>query len=940
MNKTVLQSLLVLAAGSCLGGVPTLYDTFDSGYPSGLTFTTPTNGWQASSAAACVTNQAVFMDGNVALSNAVNADAGLVVWTDVRLKPMFGEALDAPPTNTAAFHAYFSSNGYLVVATPSGWWTCTNDIWGGRVAPVTSDYARLSVFQDYSRSNEAVLLNDRLVIQDLRFVGSAASYHRLAFQNTDSNCWLDSVWVRTNAGPDALASDRNGDGLADAQELQVYGYACRTQYVAGSGYPSYATLQAAVAAWRPRDTVYVPAGTYAESLAVSDAVVFAGGTFTNTGSLTLQTPSSPAFRAGMTWGAVVIDSNAVATLVQPLACASLAVLPGARLTCQGTLACANLATFASGSTSVFMEAVSCPGTVSVASAAAVAFDGGGTVGTLACTGSVSVATGQSLAASAVAGQGAIAVASGATVSVATTLGLSAGGHLDFTQARFVFSPLSADMSGTFSLGAGWGQGNAVTVSPGGSVTFNQGLTNPVLSSLTLSAGSTSSLQAVTCTNLTAEDSTRVAVLGALQCTASATLGQGVVAGFSNTVACADTLTVGTNATATFSQAVLCSNLIVRSGATVVMQALTCSNLVVEAGAHFTCAGPFVCAGSSSFVAGAVAGFQGAVSCAGSFSVAAGASVSLAQGGSLGALVLDGTLTAGAGQTVAVTAATVSGGFQVAGGGTLSVGASLSISGNGVLTFAGSHLSVPASRVDMTGTFTVSNTWGTAATMALPFSDDFEAYGSGTPLASLGFRGWGASNDQVTVQSAVRNGGTQAVIVPSGTALSNRVASASATHVWSDFQIRPMLGEPPDASVTTGRSFAAYVNADGFLVVAASNGWTVCSNRLDHSAPTPMRTNAFTRVTVFQDLVRGTLAVFVGGDLVAQGLGAPVSRPSVASLAIHNVDSEAYLDDVSMSTAIPAGLSSDGDDDGIPDAYEINAFGSTFVQPLGSIFKWR
>ena len=153
----------------------------------------------------------------------------------------------------------------------------TNDIWGGSVPASTNGYVRLSIFQDYSTSNQDVLLNDQLVVQDLPFVGGAGSYSRLVFQNNDFNSWLDEVWIRTNIGPSALVGERNGDGMPDAEELQLYGYACRTQYVGGAGYPNYGTLQAALNAWRARDSLYVASGSYTGDVTITQAVTFAGG---------------------------------------------------------------------------------------------------------------------------------------------------------------------------------------------------------------------------------------------------------------------------------------------------------------------------------------------------------------------------------------------------------------------------------------------------------------------------------------------------------------------------------------------------------------------------------------------------------------------------------------------------------------------------------------
>jgi hypothetical protein len=290
MKTNLIIVIVVAVAGASFGAVPVFYDDFESLYADGQPFVTATNGWQASSAAAYVTNsggygnsRAVFMDGTVALTNTVSADANLKVWTDVRIKPMLGMAMDNPPTNASSLYCYFNTNGALVVATASGWLVCTNDVWGHAVPPATNNaYLRLSVFQDFSVSNQAVLLNDQLIVQDLRFAGPVGAYNNLSFENADSNCWVDNVWVKTNVS--GLVSNRNNDAeaLPEAEELQRYGYARRTLYVSQTvtnGVPLFATLQAAVNAWRPRDTIYVYGGLYAEDVTIASNVVLEGQGF-------------------------------------------------------------------------------------------------------------------------------------------------------------------------------------------------------------------------------------------------------------------------------------------------------------------------------------------------------------------------------------------------------------------------------------------------------------------------------------------------------------------------------------------------------------------------------------------------------------------------------------------------------------------------------------
>jgi len=609
-------AVMVVASYGAIASFDDDFDVFP--YTVGQDFVLPINGWQASGAAAYVTNiggfvsNAVVMGASVALTNILSAVVNLKTWTDFRIKPSLGEAVPSVPTNVCSFLCYFSPNGIVYVAQPAGWRVCTNDIWGNTVAPLTNNaYARLSVFQDFSTSNQAVFLNDQLIAQDLSFVGTPGTYSKFVVQNTDSNCWLDNIWIHTNVL--GLASNRNGDAMIDADEVEQYGHARRTLHVCQTAtnlIPLYTTLQAAVNAWRLRDTVEVVAGSYAESLTLTQNVDFVGAGFT---MLNLT----------------VVSNTAVS----------------------------------------FSQAVSC--------------------GTLTISGQVALAQSASLISSAANVAGNLAMASNATFSVAGSLNVIGVGRLDFTNAQFVAN---------------------------------------------------------------------------------------------------------------------------------------------------------------------------------------------------------------------------------------------------------------AAGVVMNGTFAISNTWGSAAlvSMPLPFSDNFELYATNTALQNLKFRGWYASNGTVKVQSTIANSGN-AVVLPDGTVLSNSITTA-ATKVWTDCFMRPTLGAEPVAPATNSASFIGYVSSNGYFVVAIAGGsWFVCSNQLDNT-PTPLlQNNAFTRITVCQDLSANpnTFAVFIAGNLVAQGLHSPANINRYASFVANNQSGSAYLDDVLITTAIPSGLTNDLNQNGRADAYEINIFGLTIeFLPRGSIYSIR
>lgn len=343
-------------------------------------------------------------------------------------------------------------------------------------------------------------------------------------------------------------------------------------------------------------------------------------------------------------------------------------------------------------------------------------------------------------------------------------------------------------------------------------------------------------------------------------------------------------------------------------------------------------------GSLNVADGGTASFTQSLNCnslvtgGGTVNVASGATVSFAQSVSCGTLSASGGMVMGDGHSVTSATVHVSGTLLVSGGGAL-VTTDLGVPG--LITFTNATLVAPG--VTEHGTFTISSTWGTLVAMPLAFLDGFEAYGYNTVLSSLGHRGWSASDSSVKVQGAVKNRGLNAVALPSGTVCSNLINSA-AKKVWSDFHIQPVLGDEPRSTPTNTASFAGYVNADGYLAVATAGGhWVVCSNRLDGQLVTPMSSNAFTRITLCQDLSTSPpmFAVFLDGGLVAQGLSSPASNATYKSFAVNNDDQglSAYLDDVAIQTPIPDnlmnGVWADLDHDGVPDALEIDRYGTTY-----------
>lgn len=340
-------------------------------------------------------------------------------------------------------------------------------------------------------------------------------------------------------------------------------------------------------------------------------------------------------------------------------------------------------------------------------------------------------------------------------------------------------------------------------------------------------------------------------------------------------------------------------------------------------------------------------FEGDAFTINSLTVASGVSLSFTQSVSCGTLWLTGQVTMANGASLTSTTAHVAGNLSVIGAGGAFVVTSLDVGAAGLISFSNALLVASAAGVVMNGTFAISNTWGSASAVSvpLPFSDNFELYGDNTVVTNLHFQGWYASDGSVLVTNGVYHAGSKSVVLPDGTLLSNSISTA-ATKIWTDTYIRPSLGDRPVEPATNTSTFLAYADTNGFLVVATNGGgWVICSNQLNNTLATQIVSTAFTRLTVCQDLSFSPpkLAIFIAGNLVAQGLISPANINRYRSFVADNRNgmASAYMDDMLITTTIPAGLTSDLNQNGIADAYEINNFGLTSeLLPRGTIYTFR
>lgn len=333
---------------------------------------------------------------------------------------------------------------------------------------------------------------------------------------------------------------------------------------------------------------------------------------------------------------------------------------------------------------------------------------------------------------------------------------------------------------------------------------------------------------------------------------------------------------------------------------------------------------------------------------GTLTVAAGKTVTVASGFS-SSLTASGTVALVGSVTLSGSTMTIAGSGQITGLGTGAqlLAGNLDISDSGHVVVTGGRVSDTTALVDMTGTFRLSNTWDTAVTASLDFSDDFERYADGTRLDKLGFAGWGATLSNALVQAGQGHGATKGTVVPEGVLVSNRLNTAGQSKIWTDLYLRPMPGETPDTLDTNTPAFLCYVGTNGVLNVwdGVAGSWLACSNYANGANVDTMTTNSERRVTVFANYTSRLSAVFIEGKLSRWGIRfAASAHTSYGSFHVQNTDGNAWFDNVRITTAIPGDLrvvnsSTDLNGDGIADADAISLFDSP-TTPSGTIFKLR
>lgn len=308
-------------------------DDFE-GYPFGYSFLVASNGWQTSAAATVSgppyqsPTQAVAVGMATDLGRQVAPGGATQIWTDLQVQPVFGAPWPRPQTNDASLYVLVNAAGFAQVATNGGWLVCSNDLQRAALTALASNtFVRLSFHQNFTTRRCAVFVNNRVVLQDLPFVGTQTQYNAVGLQNAASNAWLDDVAIQTTR-PATLSGNYNGDSYPDAEELDTFGYIASTIHVGPT--EAYTTLAAGLAAARPRDALSVAAGVYAGHATVSNSTVLSGGSFTNAGSVNVAAGATLTLSAGLTADALAVTGQVVVTGAG-IAVTNLTVATGATL---------------------------------------------------------------------------------------------------------------------------------------------------------------------------------------------------------------------------------------------------------------------------------------------------------------------------------------------------------------------------------------------------------------------------------------------------------------------------------------------------------------------------------------------------------------------------------------------------------------------------------
>ena len=881
------------------------------------------------------TNALAIPEG-MAASNAVTSTAGAPVWIDILAHTSMGmstnlvgaEAIDSNKT----VEIFLDTNGIPVVWNPgaAAWQTWTQDVWRTPVtAFATSEWARLTLCEDYSNKTAALFLDEHLLFTGLPFINTNRSGYGSFEADGGANItsYLDELSMRYVPPTNRWTADLDNDGMLDATEIQLYGSVSnRHRPLVTVAPPAHGTIT-------PNGTFDVLPGATTSLIMQADAGYYVADAQTNGQSIGAF-PGRYTNSASFTWAGIVPDGLSDATFAavftpNPQVVAS-PVTNGSVTPAAVSVYPFTAAAFALAASNGYYLANLCADGVNVGdfpgrytASGSYTWPSIGLAGgvlsadiqpnpqilvTPATNGTVTPANPSAAPFSAV--PFTLTASPGYYVANVYTNGANVGGFSGrYTGAATYTWPSLALAGGTLTVE--FARKPQVTVSA-----TAVGGPSPTGGSAVLSAAEVYPGGQVTC-SMTADIAYVVSALytnGGLAATfgaaprAASTTVSNIWSDMSFTAAFAYTGRLAvTNDYATIGAALAAA----LPGDTVAIGSGTYAEDVAVA-RRVTLQGDGVTVvGSLAVQAGAAATLDGCngFNVTGQTTVAAGALLEVTNGSvNVGRLVID------AGGTVQVFNATA----FVADGATL------------------------------TGTFTLDAGWGTVVIpQTPPYSDPFERYAAGTLMSRMGYFGWDTASTNVVVQSAQAQS-NRAVEIVAGATLASVRAPTPASNVWTECYYCDTNRVPVDyaaaADVDTNVALELFVTAEGYVTVFDADlwDWVVCSNDYAGAAVSRLPTQAWARVTVNQNYASKRAAVFLDGRLLRQQLRFINTNLTGSGRfqAVSGFAGSTFLDTFSTRTNWVGIVSGDVDGDGIPDALEVDRYGDLRIRPYGSVFRFQ
>lgn len=161
------------------------------------------------------------------VSNAVTAGGVNEVWMECHLNGLSQRPMSGAPDvdSSAAVMLFVNTSGQLVVhnSDSNAWIACEQDAWGDNMTALGSGWYRLTIFHDYTAETVAILIDGRVVCEQLPFVGNPGAFHGMELTaGSEASTYMDGMYVSATV-PSDLTDDLDNDGVADTEELLQYG---------------------------------------------------------------------------------------------------------------------------------------------------------------------------------------------------------------------------------------------------------------------------------------------------------------------------------------------------------------------------------------------------------------------------------------------------------------------------------------------------------------------------------------------------------------------------------------------------------------------------------------------------------------------------------------------------------------------------------------------